>query len=174
MYPFNHIRYDSSLYIRELQTYLRALSYLHPSIPRVDIDGVFGRETTDAVKAAQRLFRLPPTGIVDYPTWTAIVAADRSADALRTVQHTDPFVTAFRELEAGDTGDIVSVLQLMLAALARAKGDFAPAAPTGRYDPATEEGMRRLQRASGLPVTGKTDVASWNALAAAYAAMGLW
>ena len=65
MYPFNHIRYDSFLYIRELQTYLRALSYLHPSIPRVDIDGVFGRETTDAVKAAQRLFRLPPTGIVD-------------------------------------------------------------------------------------------------------------
>jgi peptidoglycan hydrolase-like protein with peptidoglycan-binding domain len=37
------------------------------------IDGVFGSETQEAVKSAQRSFNLEPDGIVGPATWTALL-----------------------------------------------------------------------------------------------------
>ena len=38
--------------------------------PRVD--GIYGENTQQAVRAFQRVFGLPVTGIIDYPTWYKI------------------------------------------------------------------------------------------------------
>ena len=48
------------------------------------LNGYFDEETQDAVEAFQRLFGLPVSGIVDYPTWYKIqsiyVAVTRIAE----------------------------------------------------------------------------------------------
>ena len=36
---------------------------------KVDVDGRFGPSTADSVRTFQRIFDLPASGIVDYPTW---------------------------------------------------------------------------------------------------------
>lgn len=58
-----------------LQEYLRALSEVYTEIPTVEVNGIFGTATRDAVIAFQRLFGLNPTGIVDALTWDAITDA---------------------------------------------------------------------------------------------------
>ncbi len=58
-----------------LQEYLRTLSEVYPEIPSVEVTGVFGSATRDAVIAAQSLFGLNTTGIVDALTWDAITDA---------------------------------------------------------------------------------------------------
>ena len=58
--------------VRLLQYMLSTLSNFIPEIPPVAIDGIFGNATRAAVLAAQRLFRLPETGVVDSTTWDEI------------------------------------------------------------------------------------------------------
>ena len=72
--------YPNSIYlgetgdkVRHLQYMLSVLSAYIPSIPPVQIDGVYGSATADAVIAAQRWFGLQETGSsVDSTTWDAI------------------------------------------------------------------------------------------------------
>ena len=39
---------------------------------QVNVDGIYGRATKDAVRKFQEVFGLPETGITDYPTWYKI------------------------------------------------------------------------------------------------------
>lgn len=63
---------DTGDRVRLLQYMLNILAAFIPEIPEVSIDGVFGPATADAVRAAQRRFVLPVTGIVDGDTWDEI------------------------------------------------------------------------------------------------------
>lgn len=56
----------------EVQRYLRAISYAQKEVPHVGIDGIYGEETREAVRAFQTLFALPRTGIVDQETFYAL------------------------------------------------------------------------------------------------------
>jgi len=58
--------------VRQLQYMLSVLSAYIPSIPPLNIDGVYGQNTRAAVLAAQRRFLLPETGVVDNTTWNEI------------------------------------------------------------------------------------------------------
>ncbi len=58
--------------VRQLQYMLRVLSEFIPSIPPVEIDGIYGSATRAAVLAAQRRFLLPETGTVGEATWNEI------------------------------------------------------------------------------------------------------
>lgn len=51
---------------------LSVLSTYIPSIPPVEVDGIYGSATRAAVLAAQRRFRLPETGTVGTQTWDEI------------------------------------------------------------------------------------------------------
>lgn len=58
--------------VRQLQYMLSVLSSHIPSIPPINVDGIYGNATRAAVLAAQRRFRLPETGTVGAQTWEAI------------------------------------------------------------------------------------------------------
>ena len=58
--------------VRQLQYMLSVLSTYIPQIPPVNIDGIFGTETRNAVLATQRWLKLPETGVVDNRTWDDI------------------------------------------------------------------------------------------------------
>lgn len=63
---------DTGVKVEHLQYMLSVLSAYIPEIPSVNVDGVFGPATRNAVLAAQRRFGLPETGIVNYDTWDEI------------------------------------------------------------------------------------------------------
>lgn len=58
--------------VRQLQNQLNTISKGYPLIPKVAADGVYGEKTAEAVRTFQKVFNLPQTGVVDYPTWYRI------------------------------------------------------------------------------------------------------
>lgn len=60
--------------VLQMQQQLNRIAQDYPAIPRISADGVFGSGTANAVRVFQRVFGLPSTGIVDYPTWYKISA----------------------------------------------------------------------------------------------------
>ncbi len=60
-----------------IQELLAYISTVVPSIPRAEPDGIFGPETTAAVKAFQRMNGLEANGIVAEETWNRIVRVYR-------------------------------------------------------------------------------------------------
>lgn len=71
-YPNALYEGDTGDKIRHLQYMLRVLSAFIAQIPPVEVDGIFGPATRNAVLAAQRFFGLPQTGSVDAATWDEI------------------------------------------------------------------------------------------------------
>ena len=58
--------------VRQIQEQLNAISKSYPALPSVNADGIYGEATQNAVREFQRIFGLPATGVVDYPTWYEI------------------------------------------------------------------------------------------------------
>jgi hypothetical protein len=63
---------DRGIKVEHLQYMLSVLAEFIPEIPDLNIDGIFGPVTRNAVLAAQRRFDLPQTGVVDSTTWDEI------------------------------------------------------------------------------------------------------
>lgn len=105
-------------------------------------DGIYGRETTAAVRYLQTRFNPygDPVDGVTEELWTAIL----------------PKGTRF-SLSRGDSGFKVRVLQALLAAYDWA----APDSVTGRYGVATARSVKRMQANAGLRVNGYVRPPEW-------------
>lgn len=58
--------------VRQMQNQLNRIARNYPAIPTITADGIYGPATAEAVRTFQRVFNLPQSGIVDYPTWYSI------------------------------------------------------------------------------------------------------
>lgn len=63
---------SSGAKVRQMQEQLNRISDAYPRIPKIAVDGVYGQGTAEAVRTFQKIFDLPQTGVVDYPTWYKI------------------------------------------------------------------------------------------------------
>ena len=71
-YPNSLVEGNRGDKVRHLQYMLSVLAEYIPAIPSINVDGIFGPATRQAVIAAQRYFGLPETGRVDAQTWDRI------------------------------------------------------------------------------------------------------
>ena len=55
-----------------IQEQLNRIAENYPAIPTVTVDGIYGTATAESVRTFQRIFQLPASGIVDFPTWYKI------------------------------------------------------------------------------------------------------
>ncbi len=61
--------------VRVLQEYLNYISSSYSQIPRVNVDGIFGRSTAEQVRAFKTYFNIPGNpDRVNAPTWNAIAS----------------------------------------------------------------------------------------------------
>lgn len=58
--------------VRQIQQQLNRIAQNYPALPTVSVDGIYGQNTANSVRIFQQIFNIPPTGIVDYPTWYEI------------------------------------------------------------------------------------------------------
>ncbi len=58
--------------VLQIQQQLNRIAQNYPAIPKITADGIYGSRTADSVRVFQRVFNLPQSGIVDYPTWYKI------------------------------------------------------------------------------------------------------
>ena len=58
--------------VQQMQEQLDTIAQVYTAIPRIIADGIYGERTQAAVRAFQKIFDLPQTGVVDFSTWYKI------------------------------------------------------------------------------------------------------
>ncbi|MBP3388754.1 MAG: peptidoglycan-binding protein [Clostridia bacterium] len=171
MYPFNDIRYDRKLYIRELQQYLRRLSTAYPAIPRVNVDGVYGAAMGRAVGAFQKRFGLPETRQTDRVTWETIHSEYRRL--LEREAFPGDIVPLALPLIVGDDNAAVALLNEWLYRLFDHYPHLPAPTPGSMFTPDTARAVSSMQQILLLPVNGVVDHPTWRGIRAAVAALSI-
>lgn len=58
--------------VQQIQEELDRIAEVYTNIPRIQADGIYGEKTKEAVRAFQKIFNLPQTGVIDFKTWYKI------------------------------------------------------------------------------------------------------
>ncbi len=162
---------DEKANIYEIQTYLRYLSRYITQIPDIIPDGIYGPETREAVAAFQRRAGLPPTGEVDFETWTQLVDTfDSIARAQREVRPVHVYPIDIPEMKEGDDFEEIYILQIMLRRLAKIYGNLHMPNITGKFDSDTKRAVNEIAALYGKQTNGRVDRELWNIIADIYSA----
>jgi len=159
--------------VRNLQRYLRRLSYVYPEIPPVPVDGIFNTATRDSLSAFQRRIGLPVTGGADEETWELLYSA--YLDVLFGASEPIglpifPLFPIDYAVRRGDENFLVSAVQFLLREISTLYNFPLAVEITGIFDEATERAVIDAERLFLLPPTGKVDKRLWNYLVGAYTA----
>ena len=156
--------------VARVQFALNRVGRNYPAIPRIPaVDGIFGPQTEQAVRAFQSVFNLAVDGIVGPSTWYELrrlfVAVTRLAELRSEGLRLDVLEWEFPEiLQEGDTGVRVEQLQFMLEVLAQFVDEIPHLAIDGIFGPRTRESVLSFQRWAGLEQTGQVGDVTWNRL----------
>lgn len=157
--------------IKNLQRYLRQLSYDDPSIPPPPIDGIFDSSTRNSVLAFQKKHSLTPDGIVNKNTWDMLYTeylASLAAYSAPLPIYLFPRVPDGYYVSRGDEYFLVNTIQFLLNELSIIYDSLVPLTVSGIYDEATENNVRDFQSKNNITVSGNTDKETWNKLVEAY------
>lgn len=157
--------------VRNLQRYLRQLSYDEESISAPPIDGIFESSTRNALQSFQALKELEPTGNADQETWELLYASYRASLAKNSPPRTVailPRTPRNAELKRGSIGFPVMTLQHMLNELSFNYSDLGTIEINGIYDEATEKAVTAFQSHNVLQKNGRVDFDTWNEITDQY------
>lgn len=157
---------DKQKSIMELQQRLRNISKVHKDVPSVIPDGIFGEETENAVRAFQRKFGFPETGVVDFEIWDRINEEGKKAHFV--LSDPNQVISIKNEdlpLVIGQIGREVHTLNLMLRRLGELYSNFRSENTGDEFTAETEREVRKWQKVIGHDITGEVDKLTWNRLA---------
>ncbi len=150
--------------VKQMQFYLRIIAQSNTAIPVITADGVFGANTTAAVRAFQTFYGLAVDGAVGRLTWNRIyeVYTDIAANIIDPTAR--PGVYPGSVLQLGSTGQYVTEMQYYLYILSAYYSTIPQIAYDGTFGTATQTAVRAFQALMGLTVDGIVGPATWNAL----------
>ena len=181
-YPGTPIRRgDTGSVVRRIQNSLNIISRNYPLIPKLTPDGVFGESTEEAVRTFQRIFNLTPDGVVGRATWYRIVSLVVGINRLNELDSIGNTLFGLSleypdAISEGNTGEKVSIMQLMLNILSEYYNEIPPVPNSGSFEAQTLNSVLAFQKLVGVPQTGVVDDRTWelmyNAVKGIYIAEG--
>ncbi len=153
-----------------VQYYIDYLSAYYDTIPSLEIDGIYGDVTRNAVLAVQNTFGLAEDGILGEATWRAIVNAYNGIISRIPVMFTEGNIIPYQGivLRQGAETETVRILQSYLDYISQSIPEIPPVSPTGYFGPRTQQSVEAFQRLYGLPVTGYVEAVTWDRIADLY------
>ena len=157
--------------IKNLQRYLRQLSFFDNDIPPLPLSGVWDPHTHDALVAFQQKNGLAPTGIADEQTWNLLfdqytLSIEEKSPPERMAIY--PRLPERDSLRLGDVGFPVTAVQYMLDELTLQFEGLENVPQNGIYGPETALAVTEFQRRNLLAPTGEVDKRTWDTLVRAY------
>jgi|GEM_PF-154657 len=137
---------DKNIYVKRAQLRLQTSNFFHGVS-----DGIFGPDTTKAVRDFQESRNLIIDGVIGPETWRAI---NRSFSAVDI-----PVPTIIDPLKEGDIGDAVVTVQKSLSAL-----NIFDSEINGIFGFETTKAIEQFQRENNLPIDGIVNQRTWEVL----------
>ena len=156
--------------VKNIELRLNRISQNYPNIPKIyPPDGIFTRETENAVKEFQSTFHLTQDGIVGPATWYAVQRIfytvkrlnELNSEGLRLedISTQFPSVLSFGQNNVG-----VRTLQYFLNLVGTYVDTVPPLPVTGYFGEQTRNAVLAFQRTYGLVQDGIVGVNTWNRL----------
>ena len=156
--------------VQMVQFFLNVLSVYYDSIPAVDIDGILGPETRNAIIEFQKTMKLPLTGTIDEETWNTMYNS-----VLGILRALPPAAIQLPALvfpnvifSEGTERPGVFIIQEVLAYISTIVPEIPYVQPDGRYGPETTAAVTVFQKIYGLKPTGIVNEETWNKLISVY------
>jgi peptidoglycan hydrolase-like protein with peptidoglycan-binding domain len=155
---------------RNLQKYLRRLSFEESGPKRVAIDGVFEDNTRQSLISFQKSAGLEPTGVADKETWDALFSEYSALIERDFEEELSLFPPLPRDYSFGygDRFLLVKILQLLLIELSLTYDAFENITENGIFDSDTEAAIRAFQRINLLDESGRVDRKTWSRIVREY------
>ena len=145
----------------------------YETVPPINVDGIFGEATRQAVIAFQKTYGLNPDGIVGRQTWNEILRAYRGiVDSGAVLEGGQPLYPGV-ELSEGSTGPKVLLMQQYLNRIAQAYPSIPILAEDGVYGPAMRDAVYAFQNQFGLEETGTIGPITWGLIVSLYSDLTL-
>lgn len=154
----------------QAQVILNRVSQNYPAIPKINpVDGIFGAQTENAVRAFQRIFNLTDDGIIGKATWYQLVRLYVGVNRLSELESEGQTFYAVNWqyqniLQEGSRGEKVRTLQYMLSVLAEFISSIPRVRIDGIFGQETANAVTAFQRFAGLDANGAVNEATWDAL----------
>lgn len=156
--------------IKKLQTMLMDLVEFYPSLPSIEIDGIYGENTKKVVKRFQELMGIYDTGIVDINTWNKLQLIHSKKKALEVnlrcsnERETKNIEEQNNVIKEGSNGKYVFELQEYINKVS----NFFPSIPKvtidGIFGPKTKNALIIFQRMFNLESDGIAGEITWTTL----------
>ncbi len=150
-------------HIRELQRYLHGIDVSRGKSPAIIPDGVYSKETAEAVRQFQLEKSIPATGETDTATWD-LIAKEYRLEMGKKPSSFSVFPTVDYVCNKGCGGVLVWVIQSILAELGKRYDNMMIIKINGDYTAETEAAVKNFQKICGLCPTGNVDSRTWNLL----------
>ena len=169
-YPDGLALGDRGVEVANLQYLIDYLSAFYNTIPPINIDGIYGPETENALRAVQSTFSLPVTGTLDLDTWETIYRTYLGFVSTIPLKYVEGNVIPYPgvPLRLGSSSDAVTLLQEYLNFVATAYPEIPTVQVTGYFGTQTQNAVLSFQRLFGIQPTGTVAAATWLALTTVY------
>jgi peptidoglycan hydrolase-like protein with peptidoglycan-binding domain len=153
--------------VRLVQEAINKIAPYHPGrLWILNVDGIFGNNTRDAIFAFQSIFGLPITGIVGQVTWDRLMQEAYNVSP-GPGPGPGPQIPPFpgTNLGVGSSGPNVLLIQQAINRIA----PFHPGrlwilAEDGNFGNMTRDAIFTFQSIFGMPITGVVNQATWDRL----------
>jgi peptidoglycan hydrolase-like protein with peptidoglycan-binding domain len=129
---------------------------MNGDIPRVAIDGIYGEETSEAVRIFQTIYGLKADGLVDRATFDMLFIMYR--DVIMDIRSSDYIITDIGfPLKVGNQSNDVIALHLIILELGKTYNDIGVVSQSAYFSESTKNAVMNMQKIFRLPVTGEVD-----------------
>ena len=152
---------DRGEYVQLAQYFLRVISNYYYAVRPINIDGIFGPATKNAVTDFQKHFGLSADGIIGPATWSSLY------NVFMGIADTSGLVVPYPGylLREGSRGDNVRLMQEYLRTISQ-RYPIPTIVPDGIFGPATKNAVTAFQRTFGLVPDGIIGKNTWDRIVA--------
>lgn len=156
--------------VRTVQYYLNILAYFNNSLLQLPLNGIYGTETTAAVRRFQQYYGLPVTGVMNTATWNVLNRIYSETVEFLPQGYSGAYAKLYPGyfLTEGMSGENVRDLQTYLALIGQNYSSVPQIPVTGYYGNQTREAVTAFQNAFGINPSGAVGAVTWNTIAEQY------
>lgn len=174
LYPGTPVKINSrGSEVQEVQFYLQRIAKFNPVVESPELDGIFGRDTQNAVISFQRAYGLTPDGVIDEADWQKLVEVyNGTLDNVDQPQNgIAPVPYPGYDIAPNSRGEYVRYIQQTLNIINDVFLTIPQLDEDGIFGSATQNSVNAFALVFGFPQNGRVDEALWNKINQIYASV---
>ncbi len=154
---------DTGIEVEYVHYFLDALAFLDQDIPRLPTNSIYTNNTITMVKAFQKKYNLPVTGVFTYSDWIVLQSAYNQILKSFPKEYQDYINELYPDyfLTRGMSGNDVKRLQRFLLAICRYDHSIPGVRVNGIFDELTEKSILKLQQDYDFDINGVVGPLLW-------------